>query len=219
MTIRVTLSAASNEPGSNQFVARVSGYGSGDPIANAGVRVLFSPLDDPGVASSSLALLSSRNGTYAAAGANMGFDGRWAVRVLVSRGTGTVEVPLEFDPVGPPQQISIERIPGQPPQYTKLTDSGLITISPNPERAGISQLTAGCYDASGLAGQLRIKTMVVTVAAGSGPTRQQTLRRVGRGSFISNVQLAAGRDEVAVTARTTDGARLRSVFELNVPGG
>ena len=218
-TVHASLSTLSNEPGPNRFVARIADSRSGQPVRGAAVRLLFTPLDDPGVASSSLALLPAGEGTYSASGANLTFDGRWAVRVLISRRAGAVEVPLELDPIGPPQQISVQRIPGQPPQYTKLTDAGEITISPRPERAGTSQLFAGCYDASGLAGQLQIRTMVVTLAAGNGPTRQEVLRRVGRGSFISNVRLASGRNEIAVTARTTGGARLRSVFDLNVPGG
>jgi hypothetical protein len=217
-TVRVELSAVSNEPGANRFVARLSGYGSGAPIASANVRLLFTPLDDPGVASTSLALLRAGNGTYSGSGANLTFDGRWGVRVLISRGALAVEVPLELDPIGPPQQISIERVPGQPPKYTRLdSNGGFIRISPHPELDGPSRLFVTCYTID-LGSEEPIGSLVVTLRAGDGPTLQQNVQRLGSGSFLSNIRLAAGRDEIAVIAHTRFGARLRSVFDLQVPG-
>jgi copper transport protein len=216
-TVRVTLSTASNEPGPNLFDAHVSDYRSGDPISSAVVRLLFTPLDDPGVASSSLPLLRSGGGRYTATGPNLTFDGRWGVRVLISRSTGATEVPLELDPIGPPQQISIERVPGQPPKYTKLDPHGaFVRISPRPERAGPSELFVNFYSVS-FGGELATKTLVVTLRAGDGPTVQLPMRRTGTGSFVGDLRLAAGRDEIAVIAHARFGARLRSVFDLSVP--
>ncbi len=77
----------------------------------------------------------------------MTFDGRWGVRVLIARSGGATEVPLELDPVGPPQRVTIERIAGQAPTYTKLVGpAGFVRISPHPERAGPSQLFVTFYD-------------------------------------------------------------------------
>ncbi len=218
-TVRVSLSAASNEPGPNRFVAHLTDAHTDDAIRDGTVQLLFAPLDDPGVASSTLTLARTADGAFAASGPNLRFDGRWAVRVLIRRPQGAADVPLELDPVGPTQQISIQRIPGQPPRYTRLADGGLITISPDPQRAGASRLFVACYDATGLAGQLPIKTIVVTLRSDDGAVRQQALRRVGRGSFISDIQLHAPRAQITVIARTKDGVRLRSVFDLQVPDG
>ena len=122
-------------------------------------------------------------------------------------------------PSGRPSRSRSSGVPGQPPRYTKLADGGLITISPDPERAGASRLFVACYDATGLAGQLPIKTIVVTLRSDDGVVRQQALRRAGRGSFVSNVQLRSPRAQITVIARTKYGVRLRSVFDLQVPSG
>ena len=139
-TVRASLTALSNQPGSNSFAVRLKDR-SGHAVGGASVSLLFSPLDDPGVASSSLALSPASAGTYTGSGPNMTFDGRWGVRVLIARGGDTAEVPLELDPIGPPERISIERIVGQAPTYTTLVGiAGFIRISPQPERAGHSRL-------------------------------------------------------------------------------
>ena len=50
------------------------------------------------------------------------------------------------------------------------------------------------------------------------PTTQQPLRRIGPGSFVSTMRLAAGHNQIAVIAHTGVRTRLRSVFDLQVPG-
>lgn len=217
-SVRARLSALSDQPGPNRFVAHVDAYDSGTPVRGASVTLRFTPLDDPGVAPTSLALAPSVDGSYAGSGDNMMFDGRWGVDVLVQRGRGAAEVPLELDPVGPEQSISIERIPGQDPKYTKFVgNAGFIRISPHPERAGSSELFVTSYTAA-VGDEQPIDQLVVTLASGDGPTQQQNVRRLGKGSFVSNLTLAAGRNTIDVVAHARTGARLRSVFDLQVPG-
>ena len=149
----------------------------------------------------------------------MRFDGRWAVRVLVRQGDRAIEVPLELDPLGVPQQISVQRIPGQAPEYTKQDGTlGFVRISPHPERAGASQLYVTFYDIA-IGGELAIRSLVVTLRNGHGPTRQLSVRRVPGGGFISATRLTPGRNEIAVIAHTALKTRLRSMFDLDVPGG
>jgi copper transport protein len=217
-TVRVRLQALSDQPGPNRFTAQVSDYASSAPVQGASVRLLFTPLDDPGVASSTLGLAPAAGGRYVGSGKNMSFDGRWAVRVLIARAGGSAEVPLELDPVGPPQSLTIERIAGQAPTFTKLVGiAGFIRISPHPDRAGRSELFVNFYTAA-TGDEQPVRGVVVTAAAGHGPVRQLTLRGVGPGSFIGEVDLAPGHTEIAVVARTTYHARMRSVFDLLVPG-
>jgi hypothetical protein len=141
------------------------------------------------------------------------------VNALIERPGRTVDVPLELDAPGAPQQESIERVPGHDPKYSKLVgDLGVIRISPHPEHAGLSQLYVTCYTAA-IGGEQPIDRLVVTVASGRGPTRQQPLRRLGPGSFVADVKLAPGTDTIAVVARTKEGTRLRSTFELRIPPG
>ncbi len=216
-SVRVKLTALSNEPGPNQFTVHATDYDTGASVRGANVQLRFTPLDDPSVASTTLALSPAGGGTYQASGANLAFDGRWGVTVLVQRGNGAVEVPLELDPAAQPQQLSIERIPGQAPKYTtELPALDEVRISPNPERAGPSRVIVTFYQLP-FDGQDFIDQLVVTAAKGNGPVQQQSFRRLGTGKFVSPIDLAAGANQIAVTGHRRDGTRLRSVFDLQVP--
>ncbi len=214
--VRVQLNAFSNQPGPNRFTAVVKNETSGRPIQGASVSLLFTPLDDIGIRPSSLSLAPAPGGTYVGSGANMRFDGRWGVRVLIAGASGSAVVPLELDPVGPPQPETIERIAGEAPTYTKLVGpAGFIRISPHPGRAGPSQLFVNFY-ATSTSDDENVNRVVVTLAAPNGPVQQQAVRRVGVGAYVSDVELAAGDDQIAVVA-WSQGLRLRSVFDLTIP--
>jgi copper transport protein len=216
-SVRVELTALSNEPGPNQFTVRATDYDTGASVRGTNVQLRFTPLDDPSVASTTLALSPARGGTYQGSGANLAFDGRWGVTVLVQRENSAVEVPLELDPAAQPQQLSIERIPGQAPKYTtELPGLDEVRISPNPERAGPSRVIVTFFQLP-FDGQDFIDQLVVTAAKGNGPVQQQSFRRVETGKFVSPIDLAAGANQIAVTGHRRDGTRLRSVFDLQVP--
>ena len=216
-TVHVKLTAASADPGPNRFVARVEDADSGALLRDAAVRLRFTPLDDPGVDPTSLTLRRGADGTYAASGSNLAFDGRWGVSVLVQRGANSVEVPLELDARGPDQFISIARIPGQAPTYSMQVGSlGFIRLSPDPERAGPSTVHVTVYDV--FENETPVDQIVLTAAAGDGPVRQQALRRLSAGSFAARMRLAEGPMTFTVVARVRGGGRLRGVFDLEIPG-
>jgi copper transport protein len=218
-TIRVRLTTASDEPGANSFVARITDYDSGEPVRGAQVRLRFEPLDDPGVDPTSLQLTPRPgSGTYAAAGAGLAFDGRWRVTALVQRARDAVEVPLELEVHGPEHFISIERRPGVAPRYSaQVIGVGYVRIAPDPERAGPSTLNVDVFTV--FEDFAAIDELVVTHAAGKGGrTRQLAVRRLrARGRFSAPVTLAKGANTIAVVARDRQGNRLRAVFELDVP--
>jgi copper transport protein len=218
-TVRVRLAAASAEPGPNRFVVNAIRYQSNAPIYARSVSLRFTPLDDPGVASSSLELRPAADYSYVGSGANLVFDGRWGVDVVIQRyGGRSVQVPLELDAQGPPQFVSVERIPGQAPKYTvQVGNAGYVRVSPHPERAGPSKMYVTCYDV--FSDEVGVRDLVLTAAAATGPTRQNPVQRLGAGMFVAHVDLAPGRNTIAVVARTTQGARLRAVVELQVPDG
>ena len=220
-TVRAELQAVSAQPGANRFVVRVEDYRSRKPVRGAQVQLRFTPLDDPGVRPTSLALASNRNGGYVGSGGNLAFDGRWRATAVVNRSAGSVEVPLELDVRGPKQFISVRRAPGQAPEYTaqvgKFGSLGYIEMSPHPERAGPSRVYVTCLD--NIESELTVEHLVVTGAAGDGAARQQPVRRLGPGRFVADLNLQAGRFTIAVVARAQGGARLRSVFALHVPRG
>jgi copper transport protein len=216
-TLRVRLTTASDQPGPNRFVVRAVDYDTNAPIEARNVSLRFIPLDDPGVGATSLVLSRRPDGSYAGSGANIAFDGRWEVNVLVERANNSVEVPLELETNSPPQFVSIERRPGMAPNYTvQVGDVGYVRVSPHPERAGRSELYVTCYDA--FEDYARIGQFVLATAAGDGPVLQRPVRRLGTGRFVSDVDLQEGRNAIAVVAWTRDGTRLRAEVELQVPG-
>jgi putative copper export protein len=218
-SVRVDLTTASSDPGANTFTVGVDGYDSGDPLMGLAVSLRFTPLDDPGVKPTALSLApeAGHRGTYTAVGTNLRFDGRWGVLAIVRHGRGAVGVPLELTTATPVQPLSVQRIPGQAPVYSKLVGQlSVISISPAPERAGPSTVAIGAYTAS-LGDELPVSGIVVTAAAGDGPTHQQPVTRTGKGTFAAHLTLAAGRDQIAVIAHLRGVGRLRSVFELTVP--
>jgi copper transport protein len=215
-TTRVKLTTASDQPGPNRFVAKVSDYDLKDPVQARRVSLRFAPLDDPGFASTSLKLRAQPDGTYAGSGVNIAFEGRWSVTVLVERGSGSVEIPLELDTRRPPQPVSIERIPGRPTKFTVTVSlSDVVRFTPQPERAGPSKVYVTAFDVIG--DESRIDQLVLTASAGDGPTRQAAVRRLGRGRFVAPVELESGTNTLTAVARTKDGRRLWAAVDIDVP--
>jgi copper transport protein len=216
-TVRVSLSAASDQPGPNRFVARIADYDSKKPVRADRVTLRFTPLDDPGFATTSLSLGPAPDNAYVGSGANLTFDGRWRVAVRVERGTSSVEVPLDVDVRGRPQPVSIQRIPGQPVKYiVDVPGMGSVRFSPDPERPGRSQLRVTCYDP--IQDERRIAQMVVTFGSGNNPPLQLPLRRLNAAGFVAEIELAPGRNTFAAVARTIDGARWRATVQIEIPG-
>jgi putative copper export protein len=216
-TVRAELTTASNEPGPNRFQLRVAGYDSGAPVAADSVSLRFTPLDDPSVLPSSLTLQKGSDGSWVGSGANVLFDGRWAIGALIERGGDAVEVPLQLDFPVPEQFVSVLDIPGssRPPQYTLQTEDGFIRLTPSPDRAGRNRFYLRTFSAfeNSVAGD----QIVVTAASAAGPTRQLPVQRLGPARFVAVAPLAAGPVEVGVFARTQYGSRLRGVFKLEIP--
>jgi copper transport protein len=214
-TVRVSLSAASDQPGPNRFVVEAVDYDSKKPLQAKRVSLRFTPLDDPGVTTTSLLLAPGPGASYSGSGANLAFDGRWRVTVVIERAASSVQVPLEVETHSAPPLMSIERIPGQAPKYTAQLASGdFVRISPDPERAGRSQVYLSFFD---MLMEPRPLESAVLTAAASGPARPQALRRLEASRFVADVELEPGRNTITVIGRAADGSRLRAPFEIDVP--
>ena len=216
-TIRVRLTAPSDQPGPNLFVLRAVDDDTGKPVQAARMTLRFTPLDDPGVSTTSLVLARTRDDSYVGSGANLSFDGRWRVTAHVERDDGAVDVPLELELPTEPQFLSVLRVPGKDPVYTiGVEGEGSVIVLPHPERAGRSRVYVTCVDV--IKEEVPIDELVLTLAADDGPTRQQEVRRLGRGRFVADVELAEGGNRIAVVARRADDVRLHVVLDLDVPG-
>jgi hypothetical protein len=182
------------------------------------VSLRFTPLEDPDFPSTSLSLAASPDDTYTGSGANLAFDGDWRVTVLIERGSGSTQVPLELEVGLASQFVSTERVSGQAPKYTiTLTTGDSIRISPDPERAGPSKIYVTCFNR--FSDSREIEHLVVTIAAGDGSARPQTMQRLDASRFVADVDLQPGKNRVMAIAKTTDGTRLRAAVTLSVPGG
>jgi copper transport protein len=218
-TVEAELSVPSDEPGPNSFQVRLEEADSGDPLEADRVSLRFTPLDDPGVAPTSLALKpGAAEGSYAGTGANLAFDGRWGVTVVVEGDAGEVEVPLELDLPIPEAHISPLRLPGMPPKYTVQVGSyGSFVISPHPEAAGPSRVFITTFDV--FSNFVPTRYLVLTAAAGDDPPEQQPVRRLSGWAFVADVELEPGENTLTAVATTRGGIRLRGAVDLDVPEG
>lgn len=215
-TVRVRLTAASDQPGPNRFRVEAVDYDSKKPLRARHVSLRFMPLDDPRVPPSALPLVAGPDDSYIGSGANLTFDGRWRVTASIERDGDSVEVPLAVEVRTPPQFVSIERNPGLPPMYTvEVRGLGHIRFSPDPERVGPSLLRVTCFN--GIFEDRLIDDIVVTGGDGDGGVKQLPVRRVDGSRFIVDMALRPGRNPLAAVARTVDGSRMRASVEIDVP--
>src|SRR4029077_13569653 len=96
-TVRVRLTTGSDQPGPNRFVVQIVDYDAKTAVGAELVTLRFTPLDDPDFPPTSLALAASPDDSYTGSGANLAFDGRWRVTVLIERTSGSTQVPLELE--------------------------------------------------------------------------------------------------------------------------
>jgi copper transport protein len=214
-SVRVELTTESDQPGPNYFTLRARDYDSGAPVNAAQVMLQFAPIDDPDVPATSLALEPTRAGTYAGTGANLAFDGRWQVTALIQRGADAVSVPLQLDVAGPTMQVLPRReASGKPYHVAIVPYVGLFRIDLDPEHAGPSTLTVGCYDR--VFEPRPIDSLVVTHEASGAPVRQLSLRRINRFQFASDIQLSSGANRIVAVTHGADGSRTRTAFDLTI---
>jgi uncharacterized membrane protein len=212
-TVRVHLSAASDQPGPNRYKVHVVDYDSKRRVDATRVSLRFLSLEDPSAAGTTLALAPLPDGSYVGSGANLAFDGRWRVSALVERGEGSVEVPLELETRHAEQSVSIARFPGQAPMYTvEVKRAGHVRISPVPEREGDSKLYVTCYNV--LHDERPIASIAVMIDDEDGSRRQLPVQRLSASRFVADARLVRGRNRIVVVARTLEGPRMRASLSL-----
>jgi copper transport protein len=215
-TVRVNLRAASDQPGPNRYKLQVVDYDSKRRVDATRVSLRFVSVEDPSAPHTSLALAPVPDGSYVGSGANLAFDGRWRVFALIERGESSVEVPLELETRRVVQDVSIARIPGKPPTYTvEVKRTGLVRVSPVPEREGDSKLYVTCY--SILNDERAVASITVATEAEDGSRRQLTVRRLSASRFEADAVLVRGRNRIVIVAKTSDGMRMRAGLDLHVP--
>jgi copper transport protein len=213
-TVRVRVTAASDYPGPNRFTVHVDDYDTGAPVTADRVALRFTPLDDPGIAPGSLTLVRGPDHAYVGSGAQLTFEGRWRITVHVERAGRQVDVPLDVETRATPQRVSVERLPGQAPNYTVFVPKlGFVRFTPGSERAGPSRIIVTCLDV--LSEYRRMEHMAIAIVDADGVWREQPVQRLDQYRFATDIALSRGRTRIAATARSADGARMRGIVEID----
>jgi copper transport protein len=211
-TVRARLTAASDGPGPNRFTVEVHDYDSDEPVRADRVSLRFTPLDDPGVTATSLPLTRSDDGSYAGAGPNLSFAGRWRVGVMIERGGNSVEVPLDVATREPAPFVSVLRAPGRQTAYTvTIAQIAQIRFEPASDSPGKTELLVTCFNHIGEV--MPIEHFVVTAGEGQS-VRQLPFTRRNRHQFVTSVQLQPGANRFVAVARTETGTRLRAAVNI-----
>ena len=215
-TVRVRLTATSEQPGPNRFIVHAVDYDTREPVRARRVRIRFVPMDDPGVEPTTLDLAATDTGSYVGSGVHLAFAGRWQAIVAIERESGVVEVPLEVEARTPAQWVSVRRTPGIPVQYTvSVGEIGDIRFSPDPERAGPSTVTISFFGF--VHSPLPVGAVVVTQTDPNGHTVQLPVRHLDPTRVVVNVIFKPGRNRLAAITYLEGGTRMRAVVEIDVP--
>jgi copper transport protein len=215
-TVRVELTTASDQPGPNRFTLRLTDYDSGEPVRPTRVSLRFTPLDDPGIASTTLALAPAADDRFEGSGPNVAFDGRWGVTVTIEREREAIQVPLEIATTAKPQFVSIARFPGEKPMFTvEVPGLGHIRYVPDAETAGSQRLRIECLDV--LREPQPMTSLVVTASAPGQPVRQLSVSRLSSNVFETTLELVPGNNVLVATGRTANGSRLRAEIPFTIP--
>jgi copper transport protein len=214
-SVRARLEVRPGTPGPNEFLARITDYDTGVSVGADRVGMRFNFLDDPEVGDSTLALERSADGSYRARGTNLSLAGRWRVTLVIERGAASIEVPLEVRTRSVPQEIRIDRVPGQPTLYTiELSGGGSVQVYADPERRGPSEVHVTFFDAAG--NERPIETLRLNLRPPSGRESPAELRRFSSGHFVADVTLEAGRTHLSISAAARDGARLSAELDVEI---
>ena len=195
-TVRARLTTASDQPGPNRFTVNVVDYDSGAATPARRVSLLFTPLDDPGVAPTTLALAPAPGGSFEGSGPNLAFEGRWRVTATIERDRDSIQVPLDVTTATRPQFVSIARFPGEKPMFTvEVGRIGHVRFIPDAERNGRQGLLIACFDI--LHEPRPMTSLVVTALAPGRPVQQLAATRTATSVFRDDSRSEAGDQRAA----------------------
>jgi copper transport protein len=223
-TVRVCLTAASEQPGPNRFTVRAVDYDTRREVAARSMTVRFTSLEDPGLPPTSLALQRSADGSFTGSGANLAFAGHWEVDVAVASADLVSTVRLAVETASPAQFTSQFRPPGSAPQYTVyLPRMGQVHFTTEPGTSE-DKILVTFFDMIG--DEVTMSDVVLTTSdsgksadaeQGERRTRQLRLERAGPGKFVGYGKLDVSRSELVATGRSGGGTRLRARLKVGAP--
>ena len=214
-TTRVRLEISPGTVGPNRFVARITDYDTGEPVAADRVDVTFALSGNPAVGSR-LPLEPRPDGSWSAQSTAIAIVGEWDATVLVQEPSGSIQVPLRIRPRVPPPMIDVSRQEGQPDLYTITFSTGVqIQSYVDPGAPGVNQFHVTAFDTSGHELPLASAQVEATNANG---TTQLDMKRFTRGHFIANFDLVPGTWTFALDVTARDGSDLSARFRETFQG-
>ena len=209
-TTTVKLTATPGTPGTNDFVADVTDFDTGEPIEATSVSLRFEPVGRPEVNGSQLDLLQSGSGSWIGDGTQLSLAGVWNVIALVEAGSRGTEVPLTLVTAVPGGQ-RVETLSQQGlPDITTLTFADGTQLQSYVD-ADSRELHITAFDADGA--ELPLSEILVVATPDGGEPQVLDSTRFGAGHFTADADLAAGSWRFDVVAVGKDGAVLQGSFE------
>jgi copper transport protein len=197
-SVRARLEVIPGEAGPNAFNLDLTDYDSGEPINAERVSLAFTYAEDTGVARSELELKPGDEGEYRAEGANLSLDGRWEITVVVERGAGSVEVPLE---VATRCNARKEAEPGVQPVWVMPLIHGITAESwVDPGVPGHNSVHLTFFDSSGNEARITKSPAIVATTA-EGEESVFDVERFGPGHFVSTGHLDEGDWRIELSVR------------------
>jgi copper transport protein len=214
-TTRVRLEISPGTVGPNDFVARITDYDTGEPVAADRVVLTFALAENPTVGSR-LPLEHRPDGRWSAQSTAIAIAGDWDVTMLVQEASGSIQVSLRIRPRVPPPMIDVSRQAGQPDLYTITFSSGdQIQSYVDPGAPGVNQLHVTAFDPSGQ--ELPLASARVDSTGPNGTTRLD-MKRFSRGHFIANFDLVPGTWTFSLDVAARDGFDLSARFTETFQG-
>jgi copper transport protein len=217
-TVRIRLVVTPGTPGPNRFEASVVDYDTRRPIEATRVSLRFTVLGRSDIPPSELVLKREGGPVWRADGTSLAVDGRWRIIVQIQTATTGIEVPLELQTRLPPQQIRVLS-PGGPDQPTiyeiALGDQRTVQAYVDPASAGVvNQIHFTFFDASG--GELAVPSARMEGTGPDGSSKALTVRKLGPGHYVADLEPVAGAWRFKVEARTASGEILRAYFDQRI---
>ena len=220
-SVRLRLVVVRGLAGADTFMATVTDYDSGAPIAASGVSLRFTPPRSD-VGTSRLDLVPAGPGVFSGSGTNLSLDGTWGITAVVANGTASVEVPLELTTPGTPSgspspsaQIDVNVVPGLPTIYAVHLPAGRkVEVYADPGTAGPNEIHVTFFDASG--NELPVTNVTMTLGPVGGTLTPLAPRELEPGHFVADAKLPAGTYSLAVSAPAPGGEELATRLEVTV---
>jgi copper transport protein len=214
-SIRVTLTVSPGTPGQNTFQTRVVDFDTGKAVRAKSVTLGFALPSRANVGASSLKLAQRSPSVWAGTGANLSLSGRWAITVTVQERTTAVEVPLQLQTRSAPQQITTQKVAGQPTIYNiSLPTGGKLQTYIDPGHPGTNNVHFTFFKSTGKEEPIGMARVIATDPTGNRqPVR---LIRFDKGHFAANAHLSVGTWTFAIDAKTRSGVTVTGHFSQKI---